>query len=256
MGAALFVIGFIANGFASESAKGPTALLCVLGVVVVIATSFAMNAKRRKLEEDVKNSEAYQAQCRAAEAKHAARLKETEEKNEAQYKKLLEEYENVELPTYEKLLAFYKKYTLPEWEEELSQLRLAIRENKAALDEVYSRNIIPSKYRNVAATSFLSAFMGTSQYDLKFALERYDNEIEHNLLKTNNDLTAAQGLLLQDILSDSQYANYLNSQMMDSVQEANRALTSISRWTAADAVMHGYDILHRRRLEKQAKRRN
>ena len=54
----------------------------------------------------------------------------------------------------------------------------AIADTEQTLQKVFNRNILPGKYRNLSATAFIASFMGASNYDLNFAIERYDKDID------------------------------------------------------------------------------
>lgn len=212
--------------------------------------------KINRLVEARANSSEYKAQCQQIDQRNAMRQKQAEEQARKQFALATQEYERKLLPKFEEQAELYKTEILPEYQAEQTALQEAIDAAEAALQEVYDRNILPGKYRNLAAVTFLAAFMGTSQYDLKFSIERYDKDIDHLLAKANGAEQEAQRALLGQILQEQQYSNYLNEQTQDILADSNDVLRETRNWTAANTAMHAYDIQQRKKREKEAKKRH
>lgn len=208
-----------------------------------------------RLIEARANSSEYKAQCQQIDQHNALRQKQAEEQAREQFALATQEYEQKLLPEFKERAELYKAETLPEYQAEQTALQEAIDAAEAALQEVYDRNILPGKYRNLAAVTFLAAFMGTSQYDLKFSIERYDKDIDHLLAKKNGRIQEAQAAILSQILQESQYSNYLSEQTQGILADSNDVLRETRNWTAANTAMHAYDIQQRKKKEKEAKKR-
>lgn len=148
------------------------------------------------------------------------------------------------LPKYEKELAFYENDQLPQWEKERAEIQTAISETQATLQEVYDQNVIPAKYRNLDALTFLSSFMGTSRYDLKFAIERYDNDIDQLIARENLEVNRAIAHMTGIILQQQQYTNYLQSQTLEYLENGNRLLKQTRNWSVASTALIGFDLIH------------
>lgn len=132
----------------------------------------------------------------------------------------------------------------------------AIADTEQTLQEVFNRNILPGKYRNLSATAFIASFMGASNYDLKFAIERYDKEIDQVIAREIKKgqaklvaLAATQKELMESTLSELQYANYLNSQVTELLANGNDILRSTRNWTAVNAILKANDITCQRKKE-------
>lgn len=231
-------------------------VILVVGVAAccVIGGRIRSAEKNRIIEAHV-NSAEYKTQCEQIDQRNASHQKQAEEAARERLTLATQEYEQKLLPAYEQSLALYNEETLPEYKAEQTALQEAINSAEAALQEVYDRNILPGKYRNLTAVTFLAAFMGTSQYDLKFSIERYDKDIDQLLARENGQIQQAQAAMQSQILQEAQYSNYLNEQMRDILADSNDVLRSTRSWIAADTAMHAYDIQQRRKREKEAKKR-
>lgn len=116
------------------------------------------------------------------------------------------------------------------------------------MEDVYNKNIIPAQYRGIGAVAYLATFIGTSNYDLKFAIERYDQDISHryqqeqigvakqqlNVAKQQLDVARqqlnmmrTQALILDEVLQNQYYANFLEEQTQDIQLHGNKLLRSI-----------------------------
>ena len=240
--------------------------IAIISFGIFYFTSSKADDIKKPIEEKYRNSTTYKEVCRKIDAENEGRRatvkakrnekkREIEEEARRRFARDTEEYEQKLLPTFEQKLAYYNEEALPEYQAEQTALQEAIDAAEAALQEVYDRNILPGKYRNLAAVTFLAAFMGTSQYDLKFSIERYDKDIDHLLAKKNGRIQEAQAAILSQILQESQYSNYLNEQTQDILADSNDVLRETRNWTAANTAMHAYDILQRKKRERKAKKR-
>lgn len=241
-----------AIGFAST-------LLPIFVSVILIAAAIILFRRGSKLkraravkeQEKLKKSSDYLARCHSIDLINQKDKEVRQQEAQKEYQKKLENYEKVIFPLYRSQVKVFKEVTLPSWKEELATLHEALSATISARDELYDLNVIPGKYRNLEALTFISAFMGTSQYDLKFAIERYDKDIDQIIARAQLDVATAQLELTREILSEVQYANYLNELLLDEAQQSNKTLKSIKNWTIANTAMHAYDILHRRNREKK-----
>lgn len=216
------------------------------------------NAKlNKRIEEEaviIKSSPEYSQLCKEVDAENERLKIEAEEESEKTYEYALEEYESKALPTYEANKAEIVNKRIPEWEEALEKIDEAIAANSATLDEVYSKNVIPGIYRNREALVFINSFMGTSQYDLKFAIERYDKDLDHIIARENLNKQDAIIEKLNDVVNEEQYANYLKEDFNHLMSEGNDLLRSTRNWTAANTLMHGIDeIRHFREKRDEQK---
>lgn len=216
------------------------------------------NAKlNKKIEKEaaiIKSSPEYSQQCKEIDAENERLKIEAEEESEKTYDCALKEYESKALPTYEANKAEIVNKRIPEWEEALEKIDEAIAANSATLDEVYSKNVIPGIYRNREALVFINSFMGTSQYDLKFAIERYDKDLDHIIARENLNKQDAIIEKLNDVVNEEQYANYLKEDFNHLMSEGNDLLRSTRNWTAANTLMHGIDeIRHFREKRDEQK---
>ena len=214
----------------------------------------AKTAEKNAQVEAYKNSLEYKSKCNQIDRQNKARQEQAEIKARERFALATQEYEQELLPQHAQQTEIYRTEILPEYQAEQTALTEAITTTENALQEVYGRNILPGKYRNLAAVTFLAAFMGTSQYDLKFSIERYDKDIDQLIARENLDQAKAQTQIQSRILGEQQYANYLNEQTQSILADSNDVLRDTRNWVAADTAMHAYDIQHRRKKEKEAEK--
>lgn len=158
------------------------------------------------------------------------------------------------MQNYEQDVIIYKEETYPQWKEEEQTLEMAVGDLKAALKEVYGRNVLPMQYRNRAAVLYLAAFMGTSNYDLKFAIERYDTFVMQKAQTEQINIAKAQVALANEAIQNQEYANWLNEQALDMAEQGNDTLKSIDNWQKADIAVREYRRLKARKKAKKAKK--
>lgn len=217
-------------------------------------------AEANRIMNELLNSQEYIQARKDVETQNHERVERAKLESGQQYAKALQRYESIEMPAYEKAMIAFEKDLL-EWETSREELKDVIATTESTLKEIYDRNILPGKYRNLEAVTFIASFMGTSYYDLEFAIERFDKEIDQILSKEQihhldilSQEAEAQLLLMQQILSEQQYSNYLTLQSNQILANSNDVLKQTRNWTAANAAMHAYDIKKERKREKTVRK--
>lgn len=232
------------------------------------------NQKRLLAEEERVNQEyqkryeRYEKNCEDYEIKMVEYQKKCE-----QYQKDCEQYQK-DYEQYQRDCQYYRENDLVEYEQEKTELRNVISKTQDALEDVYNKNIIPAQYRGIGAVAYLATFIGTSNYDLKFAIERYDQDISHryqqeqigvakqqlNVAKQQLDVARqqlnmmrTQALILDEVLQNQYYANFLEEQTQDIQLHGNKLLRSIDNWQKADILLDEYRRYARKRALKKAK---
>ena len=211
-----------------------------------------VSLKAQKTEE-IKNSAEYIQKCKEIDEQNQQNQvkldQELHERYARRYAKFKEDMQN-----YEQDVIIYKEETYPQWKEEEQTLEMAVGDLKAALKEVYGRNVLPMQYRNRAAVLYLAAFMGTSNYDLKFAIERYDTFVMQKAQTEQINIAKAQVALANEAIQNQEYANWLNEQALDMAEQGNDTLKSIDNWQKADIAVREYRRLKARKKAKKAKK--
>lgn len=146
---------------------------------------------------------------------------------------------------YEKVRAYidemgYKQVTIAE---------------KAGIPKATFNAILNGKrtlYRNRAAVLYLAVFMGTSDFDLKYAIERYDTSVMLTAQREQIDLARAQVALANEAIQNQEYANWLNEQTLNMAEQGNEILKSIDNWQKADIAIREYRRFKARRAAKKA----
>lgn len=155
----------------------------IIAIVLLILTSgvgtliyyFGFYKPQLRSEiESIKNSEEYKLQCQQAEEKYEKQQKEYDE----QYEKAVNQYKNVDLPKYEKELS--------QWTEkhkaEIADKKAALNSAKAQLQLHYSQTkIVPAQYREISALNFIYEMISTSDYTVKEAIEKFDEQKHREL---------------------------------------------------------------------------
>lgn len=245
--------------------------------------------RRKEAEREMRTSAEYLRQCAEIDERNKKRQEEIRiederrrkeadeyynnmlipayEKERESYEEAMKDYETRILPIHKKALKVYETEIIPAWEKEKTNIRAAIRKTKETLDEVYGQNVIPGKFRNLEALTFLSSFMGTSHYDLKFAIERYDKELDQIIAREHlrvgySTLGAARDIartnaaairLASRVLEEQQYANYLQEQSLNYLDKGNQLLRKTKNWSIANAAIQGFGILRDIRRERKGK---
>lgn len=200
--------------------------------------------------ERIRSSEAYQLQCRKIDEENRNNQEYLDRKHEEDYNRAMEEYRMAYLK-YTEALDFYRTKELPAWNAEIAEIDDTIAETENTLRKVYDTNIIPLGYRNISALSYLAAFLSTSHYDLKFAIERYDKEADH--IKQDRLITMAEAQLevSRSILNNQQYSVWLTEQLAEMSAYGNDMLKSIDVWQKADILFRTY---HQHKIDKENKK--
>lgn len=218
--------------------------LFLIGILTaLILGTKAKNEAKDKYKQKIMSSPEYINKCRQIDEESRIEYERLKEDTQNAYTRNLEKY-NVSLKDYNENL-------LPQWEEEYKALEIALSDTNAALRELYGTNIIPGECRNLNAVSYLAAYLSTSQFDLGYAIERYNDKKRDTLLKENNDLQRAQILIMTEIRQNQEYANYLNEQYLYLTEASNETLRSISNWQKADIAMRTYERIKERRNAKR-----
>lgn len=217
-----------------------------LCLTCILLGYFAKGRKRSSSENEAKrirNSADYRSRCAEIDERNRQLQERLTLEAQQRYESALEQYESSALPKYEEELKAYETTVLPEWEKEEKAVCDAIRETEATLREIYSRNLIPMKFRNLGSLAFIASFMGTSKYDMKFAIERHDKEIDQLIARKNLEANRANAILLSNILNEQQRANYLQEQAIDYLTEGNRLLKHTRNWAAASTALQAVNLI-------------
>jgi len=196
------------------------------------------------------NSAGYIQACAAVDEQNRQRQYQLDKELHDKYLQRYDEYQKA-TQKYNDDLLYYNRVAMPEWSQELSMLETALVDSRGALAELYSKNIIPMKYRNHAAVLWLSTYIGTSQYNLQEAISRFDHDVSQNEQRTGNNIARAQLMVAQESLRHHQYANWLHEQQIELTEQGNATLRSISNWQRADI---GIRELRRIQAKRAARR--
>ena len=203
--------------------------------------------------EEIRNSPEYIQKCREIGKQNQQNQAQLDKELHEKYLRRYEQYK-ADMKTYEQDVVVYNEETYPQWKEEEQAIETALSDTKAALKEVYGRNVLPAQYRNRAAVLYLAVFMGTSDFDLKYAIERYDTSVMLTAQREQIDLARAQVALANEAIQNQEYANWLNEQTLNMAEQGNEILKSIDNWQKADIAIREYRRFKARRAEKKASR--
>lgn len=201
--------------------------------------------------EEIRNSPEYIQKCREIDEQNQQNQAQLDKELHEKYLRRYEQYK-ADMKTYEQDVVVYNEETYPQWKEEEQAIETALSDTKAALKEVYSRNVLPAQYRNRAAVLYLAVFMGTSDFDLKYAIERYDTSVMLTAQREQIDLARAQVALANEAIQNQEYANWLNEQTLNMAEQGNEILKSIDNWQKADIAIREYRRFKARRAAKKA----
>ena len=246
-GIIIFVIGCIVSMMFFSSSMSLLPMigfgLEVFGMIYVLRQFIEAGKEKKKMEQQyiqrVKESPEYQNECRKIDEENRLIQTRLDEQMKQEYSQKLEEYVQ-KMQKYNEKMELYEKELLPQWKEEKEALKTAKTEVQNALNMVYSKNIIPVQHRNLPAVLYLATFMGTSQYDLRYAIERYDSYVMQCAQREQINLAKAQLAVMHETLANQQYANYLHEQMVDLTENSNKVLNSIRSWQRADFALREY----------------
>lgn len=201
--------------------------------------------------EEIRNSPEYIQKCREIDEQNQQNQAKLDKELHEKYLRRYEQYK-ADMKSYEQDVVVYNEETYPQWKEEEQAIETALSDTKAALKEVYSRNVLPAQYRNRAAVLYLAVFMGTSDFDLKYAIERYDTSVMLTAQREQIDLARAQVALANEAIQNQEYANWLNEQTLNMAEQGNEILKSIDNWQKADIAIREYRRFKARRAAKKA----
>ena len=201
--------------------------------------------------EEIRNSPEYIQKCREIDEQNQQNQAKLDKELHEKYLRRYEQYK-ADMKSYEQDVVVYNEETYPQWKEEEQAIETALSDTKAALKEVYGRNVLPAQYRNRAAVLYLAVFMGTSDFDLKYAIERYDTSVMLTAQREQIDLARAQVALANEAIQNQEYANWLNEQTLNMAEQGNEILKSIDNWQKADIAIREYRRFKARRAAKKA----
>lgn len=216
-------------------------------------------------DEEIRNSEEYKKVCAEVDEKNRQMQEQLEKDLSADYVRRLEEYRQLceqheqDLVRHGERVKKHYEVDIPEWEEEVAVVENALSESQIALKEVYAKNIIFIEHRNHSALLWLTTFLSTTQFDLKMAMERFDDKVAQLQRNRQLDVSVAQLQVAQQQLSISQaqlqelgYANYLKEESVSLAEDGNKALKSVSNLQKLE---FGLSEARRHKAKRAAKKR-
>lgn len=215
--------------------------------------------ERKRMIEEIRNSPEYRQKCLQIDEENRLRQEEQDKKAHEEYLRECERYNillqryHEELEQYNKELKEYHEQAIPEWVEETDLLQKTIKNAKITLQELYGKNVLPLPYQNKTALSYIVSYMGSSQSDLEYIIERYDTSVTHNKQEKQIKIANEQARLLRGILSEQQYANYLNERKLDLTVEGNSVLKNINNFQKFDFTLREYRRIKAKRAAKKAR---
>jgi hypothetical protein len=218
-----------------------TALLGGVGLIVyeVIKRNFDKRVLKAEEIEKIRESDEYKRSCLEVDEQNRQRQAELDKELYEKYTKEYEEYQRIhreyqaDCEEYEAVVQYHKDIEVPEWSQGLAILETSLTETKNALKEIYSQNIIPLPYRNRSALMWLATYIGTSQYDLQEAINRYDTFVMTLQQREQIDVAKAQLMLAKEQMESQQYANWIQEQQLELAQQGNEILNNIDSWQKA-----------------------
>lgn len=174
-------------------------IVAVLGLIWLFYYYFKVyKAQKKASYEQIKESAEYKQLCAQAQEE----TRKTQQKYDAEYAAAKTEYENVALPNYKKELEAWKDKNAAE----LCEAEAKLEKLSTELAQHYNETrIVPIQYRNIEALDFVYSMISTSDFDVKHAIEKYDDHINRNLEAAKlraqqqaNELTSQQNALLED----------------------------------------------------------
>lgn len=238
-------------------------ILYIGGIYYTIKIYRQERAEKKRLQaesvERIRNSAEYREKCQEIDEQNRIRQAQKDEEihnkyvqRYAEYQMAMQQYEE-NTKQYDADVRVYEEEQIPEWKEERESLRTAMDDTQNTLQEVYNRNIIPVQYRKLEALVYLAVFLNTSQYDLKFAIENYNQYIIQRKQDRQIDLQEAQLQIARETLSNQQYANWLHEQSIEMSEQGNKTLKSISNWQKADISYRMYEKYKNRKARKKSR---
>lgn len=240
----LLIIAIVAGGVVTilGSAVGSITFLGTLlglvgtillwgGIIYAFKTRSEEKKEKKKLEaesiERKRNSVEYKEKCAEIDEQNQLRQIQKDKELHERYTVRYEDYKK-SMQQYKEDVVDYEESILPLWQKEDSALSLALADTQTALQEVYSSNIIPIQYRKLEVLVYLATFLNTSKYDLKFAIENYNQYVSQCKQDRQIKLQEVQIQIAKETLENVQYANWLNEQVLDLSEQANDTLNNIN----------------------------
>lgn len=234
----LFTVGVALDSLLASLLSVLSVLLGVLFIPSLVFVFFASKSERNEKEksekeyiEKVKTSNEYINKCNEIDKINKNKYKQADEEADKELE--------VRLQKYNEQLEIYNN-ELYAWEEQIKALDLVLNDTEKALNDVYATNVIPGICRNLSAVAFISAYMSTSQFDLGYVIERYNENIQIKLAQAGNERLKAMDLLLFDIKQNQVYNNFLNEQLVNLSEQNNETLDSIDNWQKANIALREY----------------
>ena len=224
------------------------------GVVLLIIDYINTKKEKKRITQEniekIKNSPEYQRKCQEIDKQNEAEQAKLDKENHEKYVKRYEEYKAACQEYEEKDLKEYNEQIFPAWSNEMTNLSNLIEQTREVLQEVYDKKIIPIQYCNKSALCYLTMFLCTSNFDLKYAIERYDAEVAKIMQREQIDIAKAQLQIGAETLKSQQYANWLNEQIVELSEDGNKTLNSIDNWQNADIAVREYRRYKSRKAAK------
>ena len=263
----LLIIAIVAGGVVTilGSAVGSITFLGTLlglvgtillwgGIIYAFKTRSEEKKEKKKLEaesiERKRNSVEYKEKCAEIDEQNQLRQIQKDKELHERYTVRYEDYKK-SMQQYKEDVVDYEESILPLWQKEDSALSLALADTQTALQEVYSSNIIPIQYRKLEVLVYLATFLNTSKYDLKFAIENYNQYVSQCKQDRQIKLQEVQIQIAKETLENVQYANWLNEQVLDLSEQANDTLNNINNWQKADIAYRTYERIKENRKKKR-----
>lgn len=229
--------------------------IAVWGGIIMTVMEYRRARKEKKSLEEAsviskKNSDEYKQKCAEIDEENKKRQAKKDQELHDQYIKRYAQYvENMK--QYKADVQNYEQVLIPEWNEEANALITVMNNTHDALQEVYSKNIIPIQYRKLEALVYLATFLNTSEFDLRFAIENYNHYVSQCKQDTQISLQQTQIRIMREIVSNQKYANWLHEQVLNMSEQANDTLKSISNWQKADVAYRTYEQIKINRARKK-----
>ena len=263
----LLIIAIVAGGVVTilGSAVGSITFLGTLlglvgtilfwgGIIYALKARSEEKKEKKRLEaesiERKRNSVEYKEKCAEIDEQNQLRQIQKDKELHERYTVRYEDYKK-SMQQYKEDVVDYQENILPLWQKEDSALSLALADTQTALQEVYNSNIIPIQYRKLEVLVYLATFLNTSKYDLKFAIENYNQYVSQCKQDRQIKLQEVQIQIAKETLENVQYANWLNEQVLDLSEQANDTLNNINNWQKADIAYRTYERIKENRKKKR-----
>lgn len=255
-GLILWIVGCVGSLFMDAIGLSILFSVILLATPVVLIIDWSNARQRRKklsqeLVENIRNTVQYKEECRKVDEYNAAAQAEVDKECHERYLKRYEMYQAA-CQEHQIKLQEYDEEIIPAWKSERADLAEVINQTNNVLQEVYTRKVIPIQYCNISALCYLTMFLSTSEFDLKYAIERYDMLVTQMQQREQIDIAKAQLQVGREVLDNQQYANWLTEQIAEMSERGNQTLESISSWQKADFALREY---RRHKAHKAAKKK-